>query len=587
MLKSGFIAAHCVSYIGLMKLSRKTVRIVIALAVISLSGLIVVQALLLHNALESKEQTFRRNVLAALNAVSRALETSEALHYSVCAVMSAEDSLVQQRLSSEFTGADPLCRDSLFIVGVPTDTTPPVRIIGDSLYYVVRHPQRVMIQVYNPDNSERRITIDTFRAAGRYSVGLDSLPPAAGAYAFSYRMDGKTVVQQVETFGGQPGPLAGILPGDGKTVLAQRVLSLLMNAERQPIEKRLDKKTLDSVVTAGLKDNGIELVHAFGIVTGEHDLLVMAEPANSADQLRTTDFRARLFPQDVFSIPSDLVLYFPGQSLYLWRQMIPMLLATVVLMGIIIVCFAFTARSMISQRRFAGRLVDFINNMTHEFKTPLSTVALASEAISRPDVVAEPEKIARFNRMIADENQRMRHQVDKILQMAVLEEGDYELTLDEVDLHDIIRKAVENIALAVEARRGRISCDLQADHPLIIADRVHVANIIHNLLDNANKYSPETPSITVATREAPDGVRITVADHGIGISDIDKKQVFDKYFRVSTGNIHDIKGFGMGLSYVRLMVAAHGGTIALQSHLGEGTTVDLFLPATGPSGRGR
>ncbi|MDD4050344.1 MAG: HAMP domain-containing sensor histidine kinase [candidate division Zixibacteria bacterium] len=566
-----------------MKLSPKTVRIIIALAIISLSGLVVLQGRLLYNALQTKEQTFRRNALAALNAASQALETSEAMNYSVQAFMATDDHQSQQRLASEFIRADDtICGDSLFVVTRARDTAPPVRIIGDTLYYVVRKPQKVMIQVYNPDYSEKRITVDTFKTAGCYTLCLDSLPPALNGYAYSYRMDGKSVIQQIETFGGQTGTFSDLLPGDGKKVLVQRVLSLLMDAERQPIEKRLDKKKLDSIITANLEENGIDLTHAFGIVTGAHDSLVLAEPADMADRLRTSEFRAQLFPQDLFSVPSELVLHFPGKSLYLWWQMIPMLLATVILMGIIIACFAYTTRIMVSQKRFAGRLIEFINNMTHEFKTPLSTVALASEAISRPDVASEPEKIAHFNRMIAGENLRMRRQVDKILQMAVLEEGDYELTVDEVDLHDVIRRAVENIALAVESRGGHIACELNAANPIVTADRVHMANIIHNLLDNANKYSPERPTINVATRNVADGVAVTIHDHGIGISEVDKKQVFDKYFRVSSGNRHDIKGFGLGLSYVKLMVEAHGGRIDLHSRLGEGTTVELFLPFGGP-----
>jgi two-component system phosphate regulon sensor histidine kinase PhoR len=212
----------------------------------------------------------------------------------------------------------------------------------------------------------------------------------------------------------------------------------------------------------------------------------------------------------------------------------------------------------------------------------VSLVALASEAISRPDVVAEPEKIARFNRMIADENLRMRHQVDKILQMAVLEEGDYELALEEVDLHDVIRRAVESFALAVESRRGRIVYDLKADRPVVIADRIHVANIIHNLLDNANKYSPDPPDIHVSTRAANRDVIVVIQDHGIGIGEADREQVFDKYYRVPSGDVHEVKGFGLGLSYVKLMMAAHGGHIDLHSRLGEGVTIELFFPTAGP-----
>lgn len=565
-----------------MKLSPKTVRIIIALAIIALAGLVVLQGLLLASALESKEQTFRRNVLAALNAAAQSLETSEAARFTVYAAMSGDDSLTQQRWTSEFPLPDSLCRDSVIFVAAAADTVPPVRIVGDSLYYVVRRPQRVMIQVYNPDHSEKRITVDTFQTVGQYCIPLDSLPPSSGGYAYSYRMDGKSVVQQIETFGDKPGPLTGIIPGEGKTILVQRVLSLLMNAERRPIEQRLEKKALDSVVTASLKDNGVELDHAIGIIAEDRDSLVLAEPAKAADALRASDFRARLFPQDVFSVPSYLVVHFPGQTLYLWRQMLPLLSAAIILMGIVIVCFAATARIMTSQRRFAGRLVDFINNMTHEFKTPLSTVALASEALSRPDVAAEPEKIARFNRMIADENQRMRHQVDKILQMAVLEEGDYELALEEVDLHEVIRRAVDSFTLAVESRGGRIICELKADRPVVTADRIHAANIIHNLLDNANKYSPDPPDIQVATRDAEGGVIVVIKDHGIGIGEADREQVFDKYYRVPNGDVHEVKGFGLGLSYVKLMMTAHGGRVDLHSRLGEGAAIELFFPAAGP-----
>ena len=172
----------------------------------------------------------------------------------------------------------------------------------------------------------------------------------------------------------------------------------------------------------------------------------------------------------------------------------------------------------------------------------------------------------------------MHNQTDKILQMAALEEKDYELTLVEVDLHQIIRKAVDSVALHVESRGGSIRCHLDAKRHTLHADKVHLANVIYNLLDNANKYSVDRPEITVHTFDSNQGVGVRIEDRGIGLTPEDRKHVFDKYFRVSSGNRHDVKGFGIGLSYVKLMVEAHGGNIALNSKLGEGTEVELIFP---------
>jgi two-component system phosphate regulon sensor histidine kinase PhoR len=218
--------------------------------------------------------------------------------------------------------------------------------------------------------------------------------------------------------------------------------------------------------------------------------------------------------------------------------------------------------------------------MTHEFKTPISTVALACEAIMRPDIISNNKKVTQYSEMIRDENRRMRRQAEKILQMAALEEGDFELKLSEVDIHEVIKDAVANIKLHIENRGGEITFTPEAEKYTMQADIVHLSNIIFNLLDNAVKYSPERPVITISTGNDRDGIVICIEDKGVGISDEDLKMVFKKYYRVSTGNVHDVKGFGLGLSYVKLMVEAHGGTIQLSSKLGEGTRVEIYIPVS-------
>jgi len=299
---------------------------------------------------------------------------------------------------------------------------------------------------------------------------------------------------------------------------------------------------------------------------------------------RDTDYRAPLFPHDLFAERADLLVFFPDRSSYLWHQMGPLVFPTIILMTIIVACFAFTIRTILAQKRFSGLLISFINNMTHEFKTPISTVQLACEAIKRDDVIEDRERVLRFNAMIEEETQRMKSQTDKILQMAVLERGDYELKRASVDMHTIVDQAVKAVALHVEKRGGRMTCHLNAPDSTVAGDAVHLSNVVHNLLDNANKYSPVTPSIAVETQNVDGQFKLSVSDNGIGLSPEHQKLVFQRYFRVPSGNVHNVKGFGLGLSYVKLMVEAHGGSIDLSSRAGEGTKVVVYLPIEATSG---
>jgi two-component system phosphate regulon sensor histidine kinase PhoR len=286
----------------------------------------------------------------------------------------------------------------------------------------------------------------------------------------------------------------------------------------------------------------------------------------------------RLFPADIFSPPHDLVLYFPTRSAFLLQQIGLQLAATIVFMLIIVVSFVYTLRTIVEQKRIAHLMTDFINNMTHEFKTPLSTVALAVEAILRPDVIARREKIRRYSGIIMDENGRMRKQVDKILQMAVLERGEYELHMTLLDAHVILNSAIEGIALQVEQRKGTVTCSFEARSSVVHADPLHLTNVINNLLDNANKYSPDAPRILVSTQNVDGKLVIRITDNGIGIQAEDVPKVFDKYYRVPTGNVHNVKGFGLGLSYVKLLVTAMGGEVGITSRYGEGTTAEVRMP---------
>jgi two-component system phosphate regulon sensor histidine kinase PhoR len=221
---------------------------------------------------------------------------------------------------------------------------------------------------------------------------------------------------------------------------------------------------------------------------------------------------------------------------------------------------------------------DFINNMTHEFKTPIATISLASEMLLKKSVLEDNEKTLRYARIIYDENTRLQNHVEQILSVSMLERGHFRLKIREVDVHQLIQETVKNFDLTVRERDGKLRTHFCATRFMVFADKAHLTNVISNLLDNANKYSPEKPWIRIGTQSSENGLTITVEDRGIGISLENQQQVFKNLYRVPTGNIYNVKGFGIGLYYVKTIIEAHGGHIILKSELNKGSRFDIYLP---------
>jgi two-component system phosphate regulon sensor histidine kinase PhoR len=216
--------------------------------------------------------------------------------------------------------------------------------------------------------------------------------------------------------------------------------------------------------------------------------------------------------------------------------------------------------------------------MTHEFKTPISTISLACEVLRDPDMRQLPNQVDRYIGIIGEENKRLANQVEKVLQIATLDRGKFKLHISEVDIHKVITKAIKNIAIQIESRGGVLAASLDAQSPVIQVDEVHLTNIVFNLLDNANKYSPDKPEISISTENTSKGILIKISDKGQGISKENLAKIFDKFYRVPTGNVHNVKGFGLGLSYVKTIITAHHGDVSVKSEPNKGSTFTLFLP---------
>lgn len=270
-------------------------------------------------------------------------------------------------------------------------------------------------------------------------------------------------------------------------------------------------------------------------------------------------------------------VHFPSVEANLISQMGIWGFSSAVLM-IVIFFFVYTLFVILKQRRLSEIQKDFINNMTHEFKTPISTIAISTEVLKDPSIVHTPERLLSYATIIQNENQRLKQQVERVLQMARLEKEDIGLKKEEVDLHELIRDAVKNISLALTAREGKIEMELNATQSTVLVDKLHFTNVFYNLLDNAIKYNQRIPHIVISTSNDDKQLTVSVSDNGIGIRHEDQRKVFHKFYRVSTGNIHDVKGFGLGLNYVKLMVEKHKGKINLESKPDQGSIFTIGIP---------
>jgi two-component system, OmpR family, phosphate regulon sensor histidine kinase PhoR len=401
--------------------------------------------------------------------------------------------------------------------------------------------------------------------ANGYSIKRLQVDTVTGSYQY----------QQTDVISGDP------------SVLQQKMEAAQLKQEMfdTPLEERIEVIQLDAILRQEFGERGISVPFSYGVLSNasktwvifNNHYVVPNESQAAYDFLRTSNYKVNLFKNDLNS-PGLLYVFFPTKTSIVWGSLWLTLLFSLLFVAVILACFAYTINVIFRQKKLSEMKNDFINNMTHEFKTPIATISLASDSITNPTVIGNPDKIRRFADIIRQENKRMNGQVEKVLQMAVIERGSINLNLSSIDLHQVIEQALSNITLQVERKDGTTHAILNAQKSIIEGDSNHISNIINNLLDNANKYSPEKPDITVSTRNVSNGVEVTISDKGIGMTKEAKKKIFEKFFRVHTGNVHDVKGFGLGLSYVKTMITAHKGSIDVSSELGKGSSFIVFFP---------
>ncbi|MBA3829373.1 MAG: HAMP domain-containing histidine kinase [Taibaiella sp.] len=337
------------------------------------------------------------------------------------------------------------------------------------------------------------------------------------------------------------------------------------------------KDDISQIIDRSLKKNNIKQPFEF-CITNYFKFPIILSDAFPMQNLGTS-YVTRLTPFNS-DLQETLYVYVREDKNYILRNMAWMIIASIVFTAIILSAFALTVRTLFNQKKLSEIKSDFINNMTHELKTPLATISLAIDALTNQKVINDTDKIRYYSAMIKEENKRMNKQVEKILQAARLERQDIKLNLQPLDAHQVIQKVTDNLLLQIQEKQGTISLKLDAAKHNIEADEVHFANIIFNLLDNAIKYSKDNLHIEVETHMAGNNIAIRIRDNGIGMTKETQYRIFEKFYRAHTGNIHNVKGFGLGLSYVKAMVDAHHAKIKVESVLGKGSTFTIYMPAT-------
>jgi two-component system phosphate regulon sensor histidine kinase PhoR len=370
---------------------------------------------------------------------------------------------------------------------------------------------------------------------------------------------------------------------EAQTDMIKGMLKGLLMSDR-PIADRVNRLALDTLLRQTLIERGITIPFSYGVRTRQQPNFLFTSLSAQPEQLNTNGYKAALFPTNLVDTGNYLYVYFPNQKAFILNRLGFTFGASVVLILVILACFYIAISTIMQQKKLADIKNDFINNMTHEFKTPISTISLAVEMVQEQygktsqAPVPEPDRLTRYMGIIRDETRRLGSHVEKVLQMALLDRGEIRLKLSPVNIHDVIERALNTIGLQIEQRQGEVDLDFEAENEIIEADDVHLTNIVYNLLDNAIKYSPDRLHITLQTRNLADGISITVTDEGVGMTKEQTNRIFEKFYRVPTGNRHDVKGFGLGLSYVRKMVEEHNGQIRVESQPGKGSSFEVILP---------
>jgi len=527
---------------------KKNIILLVIIAItVALLGLIGIQLYWIRNAVAVKEANFERGVGEAVTASI----------YKYNKIILAKKLLYQDRQTQQikeiFSNFDSINNNQAPRQVISdnqkefqTKDTAIISIDGSYFLHIHKTPDNVS---YNPEANylKQHSTQEFLKSAGYLR------PP------FNQGDEAQTLIERSK-------------------IINELLEDIFADDENYRLYAEINKSTLDSLIKLELSNQGINTTFEFGIYNSETNSLTKEKTGRYTEELLRDGYVFSLFPGTIFHNPEYLIVYFPSQKHYILAQMNAMLIISTVLILVIIFSFGYTIFTVFRQKKLSLMKNDFINNMTHELKTPISTISLACQALSDKDVLKSEKLYQNYINIIDEENQRLEMMAEKVLQTALLEKGRLKLNMAYIDLHDILNEAIKKIGLQVQRSNGSIIKSFKAKQSVVKVDKFHVTNVFFNLLDNANKYTEGKPEIIVTTENNHEGIIVNVKDNGIGISKSNQVRVFENLHRIPTGNIHNVKGFGLGLAYVKNIIELHKGEVLLESEIKKGSTFTIFVP---------
>jgi len=520
-------------------MKERKLKIIIALMTISVIGLIAVQFYWMANIIKVEEDRFRRTVFHSLRKVSEEIEKKEAATTVVKKVSSGK---------------------------------------GNVLFFV------------QDESKNKPIHLDSLRKMSYLRIDTNN---HGFNYEVKYFSDNDTMVERLKAFSGGRNARYFIPPSSfdksvkdtsiqKRHLLVQNVVTELMaiNA-RKKIEERISADQLEKDLSTEFNGNGISSEFYFCVNRTNKDSLTLLKAGADTTELKKSIFKVNLFPDEIFFNPNQLIVYFPHQKRYILASVGGMLVLSVGLILVIVGVFYKTVEMFLGQKKITAVKNDLINNITHEFKTPISTISIACEALNEPGLLIEKNSVTRYSKIIKEENDRLKMMVDALLNTAALEKSEFNLTKEKIDLHELILFSVSKFENIINQKNGKINLELNASRAVIIGDKFHLTNIMNNLIDNAIKYNERPPEIKISTRDENKTIIITIKDNGIGISREHLVKIFETFYRISSGNIQNVRGNGIGLSYAKKIVETLGGDISVTSEVGVVSEFKIILPNNG------
>ncbi|MFY9154332.1 MAG: HAMP domain-containing sensor histidine kinase [Prolixibacteraceae bacterium] len=542
-------------------MNKKIITGLIGLMGISILGIIIIQLVWMNNAIRVRNELFDRSVNEALTNTANRLET-------------LEDFRMINRFSFNDTILPPF--------NSPLPPRPPriIRVapkvskkqVQNQIGMIVRsgkNKNRIEYQITTKNDSLPGEDQENFVFINTDSLGrnLDSIY-SQGIHRFD------SLAEKIQIWTDSTSGMRHRI--EIKTHNLKRIANQVVQEITTWNKDDVSIDHMADVLKKELENRDIPIPFEFGILTDS----LISKKTEQADTvlLANSNYKVNLFPNDIIQKNIRLSVYFPEKDSFIYKTLNWLLIISILFSVIVLVTFAFSIYFILKQKKISEMKSDFINNMTHEFKTPIATISVAADSIINSRIIENPERIRYFTEMIKKENNRMNRQVEDILTIARLDKKEFEFKWEAFNLHEVIEEAMQSIVLQVEKKGGLITSELLANNPVATSDPNHFANLIYNLLDNANKYSLQIPEIRISTSNTSKGVLIVIEDKGIGMTKAVQARIFEKFYRQTSGNIHNVKGFGLGLSYVKAVLEANHGSISVTSDPGKGSRFEVFIP---------